>query len=291
MKPLTLALAQYAIERVAGVEGFGARLDRLAAEAAARGAEMLVLPEYAAVESAGHYVATADVVAELAAVTSRSADLLAAMRAAAMRHRLWLAPGSLPMPMGQKIRNRAPLITPDGRVAWQEKRVMTRFETESWGISPGDAPVVFATPWGPIGLAICYDIEFPALVRAAVVAGAWLVLCPCCTDTMWGFNRVRLAARAGARENQCYVVIAPTVGAAPWLAALDDNHGYAAAFGPVDRGFPPDGVLARGALDEPGTVFVRLDPERLGVVRAEGGVRNHADWPPDPEPCPVRTPA
>ena len=157
MKPLRLALAQYAIERVAGVEGFGARLDRLAAEATAR--------------------------------------------------------------------------------------------------------------------------------------GAWLVLCPCRTDTMWGFNRVRLAARARALENQCYVVIAPTVGAAPWLAARDDNHGYAAAFGPVDRGFPPDGVLTRGALDEPGMVFVRLDPERLGVPRAEGGVRNHADWPPDPKPCPVRTPA
>lgn len=291
MKALTLALAQYAIERVAGVEGFGARLDDLAAEAVARGAEMLVLPEYAAVESAGHYVAGPDVAAELAAVVARSADLLAAMRRAAMRHRLWLAPGSLPMPVGAEIRNRAPLIAPDGRVAWQEKRVMTRFEADSWGVSPGNDPAVFATPWGVIGLAICYDVEFPALVRAAVLAGAWLILCPSCTDTMWGFNRVRLAARARALENQCYVAIAPSVGAAPWSAALDENHGYAAAFGPVDRGFPADGVLARGALDEPGMVLVRLDPARLAMVRAEGGVRNHADWPPEPPPCPVRAPA
>jgi len=146
---------------------------------------------------------------------------------------------------------------------------------------------VFATPWGLIGIAICFDLEFPPLVRAQVEAGAWLILSPSCTDTIAGFNRVRIAAAARAMENQCFVGIAPTVGEAPWCGTLDVNRGYAAAFGPVDRGFPEDGVLARGALDAAQWVFADLDPERLTSVREAGAVRNHASWPAAPPPCPV----
>ena len=285
--PLTLALAQYPIERVAGVAGFAEKLDRLATEAKARGADLLMLGEYAAVEIAGGAVSAPDVAAELAIVTAAAPALLEAMRAIARRHRLWLLPGTLPMTEAGGVRNRAPLIDDQGGITFQEKKVMTRFEAEAWHVSPGEAPAVFATPWGLIGIAICYDIEFPPLVRAQVEAGAWLILCPSCTDTMAGFNRVRLSARARALENQCYVAIAPTVGLAPWSATLDVNRGYAGAFGPVDRGFPEDGILTRGVLDAPDMVIVRLDPARLAAVRAEGGVRNHADWP-APVPAPSR---
>ena len=202
------------------------------------------------------------------------------MRETARRHRVWLASGTLPWrdPDG-RVRNRAPLIGPDGAVAFQDKRVMTRFEAEEWGVAPGAPPVVFETLWGRIGISICYDCEFPGLVRAQAEAGAWLILVPSCTDTLHGFNRVRLAARARALENQCFVAIAPTVGDAPWLATLDANRGYAAVFGPVDRGFPEDGVLARGTLDTPGWVFAELDPARLAMVREDGAVRNYRDWP------------
>lgn len=277
--PLTLALAQYKIERVAGIAGFAAKLDRLAADAKARGADLLVLGEYAAVEIAGAEIAAPDIAAELAIATAAAPALIEAMRGIARRHQLWLLPGTLPIAAASVVHNRAPLIAADGGIAFQDKRVMTRFEAEAWHISPGAAPAVFATPWGVIGVAICYDVEFPPLVRAQVEAGAWLILCPSCTDTIAGFNRVRLSARARALENQCYVAVAPTVGLAPWSATLDVNRGYAGVFGPVDRGFPEDGVLARGALDEADMVVIRLDPARLAAVRAEGGVRNHADWP------------
>jgi predicted amidohydrolase len=196
-------------------------------------------------------------------------------------------PGTLPCATATGVVNRAPLIGPDGSVAWQDKHVMTRFETEQWGIAPGAPPAVFDTPWGRIGIAICFDAEFPTLVRAQVEAGAWLILVPSCTDTMHGFNRVRIAAAARAMENQCYVAVAPTVGLAPWSASLDDNRGFSAVFGPVDRGFPDDGVLACGALDQPGWLFADLDATTLDAARKNGAVRNHASWPPAPPPCPV----
>jgi predicted amidohydrolase len=154
----------------------------------------------------------------------------------------------------------------------QEKRQMTRFESERWGIAAGAPPSVFETPWGPIGIAICYDAEFPKLVRAQVEAGAWLILAPSCTDTLAGFNRVHFSARARALENQCYVAITPTVGEAPWSAALDVNRGRAGVFGPMDRGFPADGILAEGQMDAPGWVFCTLDPGLIETeIHARGG--------------------
>ena len=298
MTALRLALLQQPIMRPADFPGWAALLDARVAEAAAAGAELLVMPEYGCVELAGCAAPAAapdpapDGARVLDVVCAATERLLDAMRATARRHGVWLLPGTLPVrdaaPDGRpRTRNRAPLIAPSGRCAFQDKSVMTRFESEVWDIAPGEPPAVFDTPWGRIGICICYDIEFPPLARAQAEAGAFLILAPSCTDTVAGFNRVRLSARARALENQCYVAIAPTVGAAPWLGTLDANRGYAAVFGPVDRGFPEDGVLTRGALDAPGWVYATLDPARLEVVRADGGVRNHRDWPGAVPPCAV----
>lgn len=164
---------------------------------------------------------------------------------------------------------------------------MTRFEAERWGVSPGAPPRVFDTPWGRLGISICYDVEFPKHVRAQVEAGAWAILAPSCTDSRHGATRVLVSAAARAIENQCYVATTPTVGEAPWSAALDVNRGHAAVFGPADRGFPEDGVLAAGPPDEPGWIFATLDPALIEAVREHGAVRNHRDWPRAPIPAPL----
>jgi len=287
--PLRLGLLQYPVERPDGLRGFRAKLDRWLAEAAPR-ANLLVLPEYACVELGAALVGrdATDEAAELAAMVAAAEDILGAMRDAARRHATWLLAGTLPMRNAAgRVVARAPLIAPDGRLAFQEKRMMTRFESERWGITPGEDPKVFDTPWGRIGVSICYDVEFPKHVRVQVQQGAWLVLAPSCTDTRHGASRVAIGARARAMENQCFVATAPTVGLAPWSAALDVNHGQAAVYGPVDHGFPEDGVLAAGNPDEPGWVFCTLDSARIERVREEGAVRNHRDWPRAPFALPA----
>lgn len=292
MSTLSLALLQYRVGRPGSFAAWAEALDARIGVAARHGAELLVLPEYAAVDAAALAVPAPDLPRELAAVLDRNAALLDAMAGAAMRHGVWLLGGSLPVRAGGRVINRATLFAPDGRRAAQDKHVMTRFENELWQVSPGAPPAVFETPWGRLGIAICYDVEFPPLVRAQVEAGAWLILVPSCTDSVAGFNRVRLSARARALENQCYVAVAPTVGDAPWLGTLDENHGYAAVFGPVDHGFPEDGVLARGTADGADEwVYASLDRARLDAVRREGGVLNHRDWPELPPLCPLRVPA
>lgn len=288
MSPLSLACLSWPVEPLESIAAYAAKLDRWCEEARAGGADMLLTAEYACVELGAALAGTgaADEAAELRAMVGASAAILAAMRAAAVRHGLWLAPGTLPMAADGRIVNRAPLITPDGRLAFQDKRQMTRFEAERWGIAAGAPPMVFPTPWGLVGIAICYDAEFPKLVRAQVEAGAWLILVPSCTDTVHGYHRVRIGARARAMENQCFVAMAPTVGGFAASAALDENHGAAGIYGPVDRGFDAQGVVAEGALDVPGLVFARLDPARLEAVRVDGAVRNHRDWPRAPIPPP-----
>jgi predicted amidohydrolase len=285
---LRLGLLQYPVGRPASVAAFGAGLDRWIAEARDR-ADLLVLPEYAAVELGAALVGAdaTEEARELSAMVENAEAILAEMQDAARRAGIWLLAGTLPMRAGGRVVARAPLIAPDGRTAFQEKHAMTRFEAERWNVTSGATPRVFDTPWGRLGISICYDVEFPKHVRAQVEAGAWLILAPSCTDSLHGFTRVRVSAAARAIENQCHVAITPTVGEAPWSAALDVNRGHAAVFGPADRGFPADGVLAAGPLDAPGWVFCDLDPAKIEDVRENGAVRNHRDWPRGPVPAPT----
>ena len=129
-----------------------------------------------------------------------------------------------------------------------------------------------------IGIAICYDIEFPLIAHAMAAAGADLILAPSCTDTLAGANRVHVGARARALENQIYVAVAPTVGEAPWSPAVDVNIGWAALYSTPDRGFPDDGTLAKGDLNKPGWVMAELDFAVLKSARGQAQVFTARDW-------------
>jgi predicted amidohydrolase len=286
---MKLALAQFSVEAPASFDAFTGRLAATAREAKAGGADFLLLPEYASMALAGAFIKSPDIAAELEAVVSHADALIAAMREIAKGEKVFILGGTLPMRIGERIYNRAPFIGADGVLAFQDKQSMTRFEAERWGITGGAGPKVFATPFGKIGVSICYDSEFPLHARTQVTAGAEIILIPSCTDSIAGFNRVRLSARARAVENQCFVATSPLVGTAPWSGAIDENHGYAAVFGPPDHDFPESGVLVRGELDAPGLVFADIDLARVQKVRREGGVLNHRDWPDKIPPCPIVT--
>jgi len=287
MKPLRLGVLAWPVTRSASVAEFGRKLDFWLDQARGN-ADLCMLPEYACVElgAALAGITEPDEAQELAAMVAHADAILDAMRGAAMRAGLWLLPGTLPMRDGECVVNVAPLIVPDGRMAMQQKHILTRFEAERWGISPGATPAVFDTPWGRVGISICYDLEFPKHARAQVEQGAWLILAPSCTDSAAGFARVRIGAQARALENQCFVAVAPTVGDASWSSALNTNRGQAAIYAPPDLGFPADGVVASRAMDEAGWLFHTLDPALVVAVRAQGAVRNHRDFPRGPMPPP-----
>lgn len=279
---MRLAALAWPVSPTPSVAAYADKLDALLAQRPA-GTELALMAEYACVELGSALAGTAapDEAAELRAMVAQAPAILAAMRDAARRHRLWLQPGTLPIRLGDAVVNHAPLIAPDGRLAFQHKRTMTRFESERWGVSAGAPPRVFDTDWGRVGVAICYDAEFPKLARAQAEAGAWVLLVPSCTDTWQGAERVRIGARARAMENQFFVAVAPTVGTLERSAALDENRGWAGIYGPVDRGFPQDGVLAEATE---GWVAAELDRAAAERAREDGAVRNFRDFPRAPVP-------
>ncbi|MFQ3623090.1 MAG: carbon-nitrogen hydrolase family protein [Acetobacteraceae bacterium] len=287
---MRLAALAWTVEPTPTVDAFARRLDQALGALAPEGADLVMIPEYAGVEVGAARAAGCGARAEVMEAAALASALEDAMAGVAAHHGVWLLGGSLPAQEGGRLVNRATLFAPDGRRAAQRKCTMTRFEAEEWGIAAGGSPQVVETPWGRIGVAICYDAEFPPIVRAMVTAGAWLVLVPACKDSKAGATRVTVSARARAIENQCFVAVAPTLGAAPWCESLDANHGRAGIYGPADRGFPADGIIAEGAEDTAGVVIADLDPGAIERVREHGAVRNHRDWPDGPIACPVVAP-
>lgn len=280
-RPLRLATLAWPVR----AEPVAHWLERWCEEARAAGAELLVLPEYALCAEA--FPGGGGAAAERDRAADAASRLVASLERAAARHRLWIAGGTVLLRTELGIVNACPLVAPEGLAGWQEKNRPTRFEREAWGLAPGAPPRVFETPWGRLGIAVCYDVEFPPLVRAQARAGAWLILAPAATDTAAGATRVTVSARARAIENQCLVAVAPTVGTAPWCESLDSNHGRAGIYGPADRFFPDDGIIAEGGENAPGLVVATLDPASVDAVRRDGAVLNHADWPEEVPPCPV----
>ncbi len=279
---MKLALAQFPVSEPRRFEDFAAQLEAWVQDAQAAGAQLLVFPEYASMSLPAQFDAAtrADLVRQVDALQGVREAYLALHRGLAQRYGVYVLTGSFPFQLAPgRVVNRAFLCAPDGRFDFQDKRIMTRFERESWHISGGDALKVFETALGRIGVNICYDSEFPLLARAQVEAGAELILVPSCTDTLGGYHRVRVGCQARALENQCFVAQAPLVGEAAWSLAIDVNVGAAGVFGPPDRGFPDDGVIALGEMNRAMWLYAELDLESVSRVRSEGQVFNHRHWP------------
>jgi predicted amidohydrolase len=285
-----VAAAQYPIEPLADWDSYAAKLARWVDEAAAGGAVLAVFPEYAAMELASLDPATmGDLHGSIETVSALLPRIDALHADLSRRHGIWLLAGSAPRKLSDgRFVNTARLFSPDGRAGYQDKLLMTRFEREEWGIVGGQGINVFITPLGRLAVLICYDSEFPLLARAAVEAGAEVLLVPSCTETMHGYWRVRLGSQARALEGQCYAVHSPTVGDVDWSPAMDHNRGAAGIYGPPDQhrtqGFamPEDGVLAIGQESAAQWVYADLDLVRIATLRADGGVLNLRDWAEQP---------
>ncbi|MEN8660727.1 carbon-nitrogen hydrolase family protein [Marivita sp.] len=278
---MKVAAAAYPMDFLSSWDGYEEKLTRWVSDAAEAGADLLVFPEYGAMELAtlaGRDVAL-DLEASLRAVSDRipKADALHAKLAQEFGVHILAASAPVFDPeLGARPVNRARFFAPDGSMAHQDKQIMTRFEREEWGVVAGGPLQLFDTALGKIGILICYDSEFPLLGRA--VAEADLILVPSCTEALTGYSRVRIGSMARALENQCVTVMSSTVGACDWSEAVDENTGMGGIFGPPDTGFPPTGVIAEGVLNKPGWTYADVDLGQIAHVRADGVVLNRRHW-------------
>lgn len=278
---MKIATAAYPFDALTSWAEFETKICDWIGTAAGQGADLLVFPEYGAMELAmldGPAVA-GDLEGSVHAITRRIADVDDLHSRLAVRHKVHILAASAPVlddALGPRPVNRARLFTPTGGCGVQDKQIMTRFEREEWDIVPGGPLRLFDTALGKIGVLICYDSEFPLLARALHQAD--LLLVPSCTEARAGYARVRIGAMARALETQCVTVMASTVGAAAWSPAVDANTGTGGVFGPPDTGFPPTGVIAEGTLDRPGWTMADVDLDLVARVRADGVVLNRHHW-------------
>lgn len=244
--------------------------------------DLLLLPEYGAIEAALSIDETKarDLSGQLEVMAIIKDRYLRFWCDMARQFNVHIVSPSLPFRLetGMAV-NRAHFHTPDGALDFQDKMIPTPFEREMWGMTAGAPLKLFETRLGKLAVLICYDCEFPLLARAAVEAGADLLLVPSCTDSLDGYWRVRIGAMARALESQCYVMHAALIGQCNWSPSTDENIGAAGIYGPPDLGFPDNGVIAAGGLNEAGWVKAAIEPDKIIDVRRQGAVRLFSHWP------------
>ncbi|MED5225716.1 MAG: carbon-nitrogen hydrolase family protein [Pseudomonadota bacterium] len=134
---------------------------------------------------------------------------------------IWLLIGSISIKLSNgKLANRSFLINPDGRIIARYTKIhMFDVEVndgsiyrESATYQPGTSACLARTPWGLVGLTICYDIRFPALYRDLAKAGAKIIFIPSAFTEVTGEAHWHILQRARAIENGCFIVSAAQTG-------------------------------------------------------------------------------
>ncbi len=228
----------------------------------------------------------------------READdpFLAGMSELARELGIWLLLGSLVIdPAGEpgategeeRLANRSFLLdAAGGIVARYDKIHMFDIDLpggesyrESNAYRPGGRTIVAETPWGRLGMSVCYDVRFPHLYRALAHAGADFLAVPSVFTVPTGRAHWHVLLRARAIENACFV-FAP----AQWgeHTAGRKSYGHSLIVDPWGE------VLADGG-EEVGIVTARIDPARIAEARGMVPSLTHdrAFTPPAPAPRPL----
>lgn len=242
-----------------------AHVEPLVREAAAGGAKFILTPE-------GTNVLEQRRDRREAAITDRDSDpVVSGLRGLARELGVWILIGSAIVRSGiaddARAANRAVLVDDQGQVVETYDKLhvfdvdLPGGETwrESAAVRPGDRAVVAQTPWGGLGLSICYDVRFPHLYRALARSGAAMIAVPAAFTVPTGEAHWETLLRARAIETGCFI-LAPAQG-----GPHEDGRrtwGHSTVVGPWGE------VIARRDDDTPGVVLATLDLDAVDRARA-----------------------
>ncbi len=234
---------------------------RLTRDAAAAGASLICLPEYfSGLETDGAKV-------HPAAFPEAEHPVIPAFAEDAKELGVWILLGSLGVTTQDgRINNRGYLLDPTGRICARYDKIHMfdvdlgagKVYRESATIAPGDQAVVAQTPWGGLGLSICYDLRFAALYRALAKAGANILAIPAAFTKMTGEAHWHVLNRARAIENGCFVIAPCQYGT---LDGGSEAFGHSLIIDPWGR------VLADGGEDE-GFIVADIDISEVEKARS-----------------------
>ena len=241
-----------------------AEVERLVREAAGAGAELIATPENSFYMRASDSDAVPLFPMELHPGLIRMQEL-------ARELNVWILIGSLFVPSTLQMQeherwfNRSILVNAEGKIVAQYDKIHlfdacfgeNRFYRESARICPGDQVTVAETPWGKMGMTVCYDVRFPHLYRDLAKYGVEILAIPAAFARVTGEAHWHILLRARAIENGAYV-IAP--------AQCGEHPGQKRTFGHAMI-IDPWGTILAEAGDEPCVITARLDMQRVKEVR------------------------
>ena len=237
-----------------------ARAVTMAREAAHQGARFILTPEYTLMmDGSGR-------VMRERALDADGAPALHDLQALAAELSAWLLVGSLTLKTdSERIVNRSFLISAEGRVVASYDKIHMFDVTlpdgkvirESSAYCPGSRAITADTPWGKIGLSVCYDLRFPHLYRALAKAGARYLTIPSSFQRATGKVHWHTLVKARAIENACFV-FAP--------AMCGEHPGNRTTYGHSLIVDPWGEILADGG-ETPGIVYADIDPTHVDRIR------------------------
>ncbi len=215
-----------AVVQMTSTADVGANLDRvsqLCRRARARGAELAVLPENFALMASDETLKHRHAVR--ISGQGGSGEILERMQGLAHELGMRLILGGLPEQSSEpgRVHNTCVSLDPDGSIAGVYRKIhlfdvdfpgaaTTLRESDTVRAGDADQAVVVPTPWGGLGLSICYDLRFPELYRRLVQGGAKLLVVPAAFTLHTGKDHWHVLLRARAIENQCFVLAAAQQG-------------------------------------------------------------------------------
>lgn len=238
---------------------------RLVADAAAQGAQLVVLPENFAVYNPADLPSLAEVAGDTGAPFQSFLSRLA------RTHHIWLIGGSIPVrPSRQdgdpRVFSSCLVYNAEGELAARYDKLhlfdvditdaQGRYR-ESERFRYGDSVVVVDTPFGRVGLAVCYDLRFPELFRALTERGAEMIVLPSAFTRLTGQAHWEILVRARAIENTCFLLAAGQGGRHD---ARRETWGHSMI---VD----PWGVVLAGLAEGEGVAVATLEGRTLAQVR------------------------
>ncbi|MDH5300233.1 MAG: carbon-nitrogen hydrolase family protein [Gammaproteobacteria bacterium] len=235
---------------------------RLINDAVAKGAQLVVLPENFA-----HMGNTEMDKLKIKEEPGRG-PIQDFLREQAIKHKIWLVGGTAPLvgTSPNRVRSACLVYNDKGQVVGRYDKIHL-FDVElengkesyheSSAIEPGDKPLVVDTPFGKMGVAICYDLRFPELFRALVDQGAEFFVVPSAFTAITGRAHWEIITRTRAVENLCYMVAAAQGG---YHISGRETYGNSMIIDPW-------GVVLDRLTHGVGFVIADMDKERLQMTR------------------------
>lgn len=237
-----------------------AECSKFVREAHDRGADLICLPEMCS------YLYAQDGTYSVGPYPEESHPALQRFRDLAAELGTWIQPGSLAIEMPtKKLRNRALMLDSSGSVVARYDKVhmfdVDLADGESYRESQvyeaGDEAVLAPTPWGLVGLTVCYDVRFAYLYRSLAQAGASYLTVPAAFAHTTGKAHWHVLLRSRAIETGCYVFAACQWG----------SHGDTVTYGHSLVVDPWGEVIVDGG-ESGGVVIADVDPARVEEARS-----------------------